>query len=304
MSAIPRERMESLGSLNTFVHAAEHRSFVEAGRVLGISAAAVGKSVARLERSLGVRLFHRSTRSVTLTAEGRMFLQRCRNILAEAAAAQAELTQQAGSVQGRLRVSMPLVSDPLLPMLSDFMAAYPEVLLDLDFTDRVVDVIEEGFDAVLRVGEPADSRLAARYIGRFQRRLVASPGYLREHGTPRTPAELVRHVCLQYRFPSTGRLEAWPLRDAPEDLRIPESMVCNNIETRVCFAIRGRGIAYVPDHSVRAALQDGRLVTLLDDYVDAPGSFHLLWPSGRHVLPKLRVFIDFVSERLMPMATR
>ncbi|MCD9028232.1 LysR family transcriptional regulator [Luteimonas sp. BDR2-5] len=293
--------LDSLGSLETFVQAAEQRSFVEAGRVLGISAAAVGKSVVRLERSLGVRLFHRSTRSVTLTDAGRMFLLRSRRILAEAEAARAELSAQAGSVQGRLRVSLPLVSDLVLPVLADFMQAYPDVLLDLDFTDRVVDVIEEGFDAVLRVGEPADSRLVARYIGRFQRRLVASPDYLWTRGTPRTPADLAGHACLQYRFPSSGRLEPWPLRDAPADLRIPESMVCNNIETRVCFAIRGRGIAYVPDHSVRAALQDGRLVSLLDAHVDAAGSFYLLWPSGRHVLPKLRAFIDFVDERLLPV---
>ncbi|MCD9005076.1 LysR family transcriptional regulator [Luteimonas sp. XNQY3] len=293
--------MDSLGSLNVFVHAAEQRSFVEAGRVLGVSAAAVGKSIVRLERGLGVRLFHRSTRSVTLTDAGRMFLLRCRRILAEADAAQAELSAQRASVQGRLRISLPLVSEPLLPMLADFMAAYPDVVLDLDFTDRVVDVIEEGFDAVLRVGEPSDSRLAARYIGRFQRRLVASPDYLRARGTPQTPADIAGHVCLQYRYPSTGRLETWPLRDAPEQFRIPESMVCNNVETRVCFAIRGRGIAYVPDYSARAALQDGRLVTVLDAHLDAAGNFHLLWPSGRHVLPKLRVFIDFVSTRLMDM---
>ncbi len=298
MSAIV-PTMDSLGSLTTFVHAAEQRSFVEAGRLLGVSAAAVGKSVARLEQELGVRLLNRSTRSVTLTEEGRMFLQRCRNILAEADAARVELSHRAGSVQGRLRLSLPLVSEPLLPLLSDFMRAHPQVLLDLDFTDRVVDVIEEGFDAVLRAGEPADSRLAARYLGRFQRRLVASPEYLRLHGTPRRPADLADHVCLQYRFHGSGRLEPWPLRDAPADLRIPESMVCNNIETRVCFAIRGLGIAYVPDHSVHSALGDGRLVSLLDDYVDASGSFHLLWPSGRCVTPKLRAFIDFASAHLV-----
>lgn len=292
--------MESLGSLQTFVQVAETRGFAEAGRLLGVSAAAVGKSVSRLEQSLGVRLFHRSTRSVALTAEGELFLVRCRRILEEVAAAEAELSHHAGHAQGRLRISLPLISDLALPVLADFMRAYPDVLLDLDFTDRLVDVIEEGFDAVLRVGEPSDSRLTARHIGHFHRRLVASPAYLAERGTPGEPADLERHLCLQYRNPSSGRIEAWPLRGASTELKVPESMVCNNIETRVCFAKRGRGVAYVPDHSVREALRTGELVTVLDDYVDAPGNLYLLWPSGRHVSPKLRVFVDFVSEHLLP----
>ncbi|UPG96025.1 LysR family transcriptional regulator [Luteibacter aegosomatissinici] len=294
--------MDSFGSLHTFVRVAETRSFVDAGRVLGVSAAAVGKSVARLEASMGVRLFHRSTRSVTLTAEGHLFLARCRRILAEAEAAKTELSERVGNPQGRLRVSLPTVNDLVLPVLADFVAAYPDIVLDLDFTDRMVDVIEEGFDAVLRVGEPADSRLAGRYLGSFNRYLIASPAYLREHGTPRTPADLVRHKCMHYRYPSTGRLEVWPLRGGAE-LRLPESLVCNDIQSRVHFAARGHGIAFVPDHSARHALANGSVVTLLDAYLDASSSFHLLWPSGRHVLPKLRVFIDFFSEHMFPDGT-
>jgi DNA-binding transcriptional LysR family regulator len=291
--------MDSLGSLSTFVQVADMRSFAEAGRASGISAAAVGKSIVRLEASLGVRLFHRSTRSVTLTAEGQMLLMRARRILAEAEAAQEELSEHAGSARGSLRVSLPLVSGLLLPVLSDFMRAYPDITLDLDFSDRLVDVIEEGFDAVLRVGAPSDSRLSARRMGEFRRCLVASPGYLQARGTPIVPADLATHRCLQYRFPSSGRIESWPLRGLPAGLEIPQSMVCNNIETRVCFALRDQGIAYVPDHSVSIALANGTLVTVLDSYLDAPGVFHLLWPSGRHVMPKLRVFIDFMDARLM-----
>ncbi|MGO1252808.1 MAG: LysR family transcriptional regulator, partial [Alcaligenes aquatilis] len=144
--------MDSLNSFVVFVQVAEVRSFVAAGRLLGVSASAVGKSVARLEEKLGVRLFHRSTRSVSLTAEGSLFLERSRRILAEIEAAEQELSQATTMPHGRLRVSLPLVSSLLLPVLGEFMREYPEIELDLDFSDRLVDVIEEGFDAVVRTG--------------------------------------------------------------------------------------------------------------------------------------------------------
>lgn len=195
-----RRIMDSLNGFVVFVQVAETRSFVAAGRELGVSASAIGKSVARLEEKLGVRLFHRSTRSVTLTAEGTLFLERSRRILAEIDAAELELSQASAAPRGRLRVSLPLVSSLMLPVLGEFMRAYPQIELDLDFTDRMVDVIEEGFDAVVRTGEPADSRLSARRLGSFHMRLVASPDYLARCGVPQTPADLEQHSCLHYRF--------------------------------------------------------------------------------------------------------
>ncbi len=292
--------LDNLANLQTFIHAAETRSFVETGRLQGISASAAGKCVARLEHALGVRLFHRSTRSITLTAEGQLFLARCRRILHERDAARTELAQQSASPSGTLRISLPLVGDLTLPLLADFMAAYPDIRLELDFSDRLVDVIEEGFDAVLRVGEPSDSRMNARRLGIFPRRVVASPAYLQRHGVPRTPADMLQHRLLHYRFPSTGKLEAWPVQwpDGEVAQELPVNMVANTIEARVAMALRDGGLAFVPVHSVRHALADGRLVTVLDDHVHSCGIFHLLWPSGRHVLPKLRAFIDFVSARL------
>ncbi|MGC1331637.1 LysR family transcriptional regulator, partial [Pseudomonas sp.] len=170
--------MDSLNGFVVFVQVAETRSFTAAGRLLGVSASAVGKSVARLEEKLGVRLFHRSTRSVTLTAEGTMFLQRSRRILDEIEAAQLELSQATGAPRGRLRVSLPLVSALMLPVLGQFMADFPDIELDLDFSDRLVDVIDEGFDAVIRTGAPSDSRLSARKLGGYRLLLVASPDYL------------------------------------------------------------------------------------------------------------------------------
>ncbi|CAM3383680.1 LysR family transcriptional regulator [Paracidovorax anthurii] len=294
--------MDSLNGFVVFVQVAETRSFVAAGRLLGVSASAVGKSVARLEEKLGVRLFHRSTRSVTLTAEGTLFLERSRRILAEIEAAELELSQASTAPRGRLRVSLPLVSSLVLPVLGEFMREYPEIELDLDFTDRMVDVIEEGFDAVVRTGEPTDSRLTARRLGTFRSMLVASPDYLARRGTPKAPADLLEHICLHYRFPNSGKLETWALRQEPgaPELQLPTSMICNNIETRVCFALQGLGIAYLPDFAIREPLADGRLKPILADHVQRSGVFHVLWPASKHPSPKVRALVDFLCARVFP----
>ncbi|MEJ2896290.1 LysR family transcriptional regulator [Bordetella avium] len=294
--------MDSLSGFVVFVQVAETRSFVTAARLLGISASAVGKSVARLEEKLGVRLFHRSTRSITLTAEGVLFLERCRRILSEIEAAETELSQASALPRGRLRVSLPLVSSLVLPVLGDFMRQYPDIELDLDFTDRSVDVIEEGFDAVVRAGAPKDSRLSARKLGTFRFLVVASPEYLARRGTPATPQDLLQHSCLHYRIPNTGKLETWALRltaNAPA-LTLPTSMICNNIETRLCFALQGLGIAYLPDFAVRQPLTNGDLRIILADHVERSGVFNVLWPANKHPSPKLRALIDFLSTRVFP----
>ncbi|CAI9007289.1 LysR family transcriptional regulator [Burkholderia ambifaria] len=292
--------MENLGGFVVFVQVAETRSFVAAGRALGLSASAIGKRIARLEARLNVRLFHRSTRSITLTAEGTRFLERCRRVIAEIDAAEQELTHSAEAPRGRLRVSLPTIGTLLLPLLADFMAAYPEIELDIDFSDRLVDVVEEGFDAVLRTGQPTDSRLSSRLLGHFRQHLVASPDYLERHGTPRTPTDLARHRCLHYRFPSSGKLEIWPLRASRSGTppAVPVSMVSNSAETRLCFARRGLGIACLPEFFVRDALDDGTLRAVLAEHIVSRTPFYVLWPSGRHPTPKLRAFVDHMAEHL------
>lgn len=292
--------MDSLNGFVVFVQVAETRSFVAAGRLLGVSASAVGKSVARLEEKLGVRLFHRSTRSVTLTAEGALFLERSRRILAEIEAAQQELSQASAAPRGRLRVSLPMVSSLVLPVLGEFMRAYPEIELDLDFTDRRVDVIEEGFDAVVRIGNPVDSRLSARRLGSFAMQVVASPDYLALRGTPQVPADLLQHTCMHYRWPNSGKLETWALRQAPgePELQLPTSMICNNVETRVCFALQGLGVTYLPEFAIREPLADGHLQLILEDYVEHRGVFYVLWPASKHPSPKVRALVDFLCTRI------
>jgi DNA-binding transcriptional LysR family regulator len=294
--------MDSLGSLNAFVQAAETGSFTLAGRRLGVSSSAIGKAVARLEARLGLRLFHRNTRSITLTAEGALLLERCRRIFAELEAAELELSQTQEAPRGTLRVSLPLVGMLMMPTLVAFMRAYPEVVLDLDFSDRVVDVIEEGFDAVVRFADVGDSRLMARALGGYRRRLVAAPAYLATRGAPRTPSDLSDHACLHHRFPTSNRLDRWPLGSEYADVEaeLPKTAIANAIEPLVEMAEHGLGIAYLPDFAIGRQLRDGTLVTVLDSCSDRSGPLRVLWPSSRHLSPRLRAFVDFLAAKLVP----
>ncbi|MBZ5788636.1 LysR family transcriptional regulator [Burkholderia contaminans] len=294
--------MDSLNGMTVFVQVADTRSFATAGRQLGISASAVSKAIARLEEKLGVRLFQRSTRSVSVTAEGALFLDRCRRILAEVTAAENELASTHASPQGRLRVSLPLVSGLMLPVLSAFAERHPQIELDLDFSDRLVDVVDEGFDAVVRTGELSDSRLQSRRLGASRFLCVGSPGYFRRHAPPAAPEELAQHACLLHRFPTTGLLEKWPLHRQPGDPGVlpPASMTSNHVETLLHMAIDGHGIACLPDFAVQRAIDDGTLTTVLDAWTNASSTFWVLWPSNRQLLPRVRAFVDFMAGHLFP----
>ncbi|KKX34346.1 LysR family transcriptional regulator [Rhizobium sp. LC145] len=293
--------MDRLGTLGIFVQAAESGSFVAAAGRLGISSSAVGKAVARLEQEMGVRLFHRSTRSMTLTEEGSYFLDTCRRILSELDAAQSELSRLRAVPGGILRVSLPLVGILLMPTISAFMRAYPEITMDLDFTDRLVDVIEEGFDAVIRTGEVRDTRLMSRKLGSFRHRVVASPGYIATWGRPEVPADLLHHKCLHHRYPSTGKLEPWPFAAEGGNARLvlPVAVTASTLEPIIHLAEEGFGIACLPPFVIKPQLEDGRLVTLLDDHIVQTGSFRVLWPTSRFLSPKIRAFVDFMADNLV-----
>ena len=288
--------MDSFSGLESFVRAADLLSFAEAGRALGISASAVGKNVARLEQQLGLRLFHRTTRQVRLTQEGTLFHERCRRILDELHDARAAMQAAAQAPRGRLRVSLPTIGYRfLLPVLPEFQARYPEVELDLDFNDHLVDVVEAGLDVVIRSGELADSRLVARRLGPFRFILAASPAYLAERGVPLTPADLAGHTSLRYRFLNSGKLEEWTLPGLPA---MPIALVCNNMEAMLGAAVSGLGLAYMPDFLARDALARGELRQVLAEQLTHSGQFSALWPSSRQLSPKVRAFVDFASERL------
>ena len=289
--------MDSFSGLESFVRAADLSSFAGAGRVLGISASAVGKNVARLEEQLGVRLFNRTTRQVRLTQEGALFHERCKRILDELDDARAMMQDAVSTPRGRLRVSLPTIGYRfLLPMLPDFQARYPDIELDLDFNDRLVDVIDEGVDVAIRSGELVDSRLVARRLGPFRFLLVASPAYLAARGVPRVPADLAHHACLRYKFSTGGRFEEWALPGMPAPM--PPGLMCNNMEAMLGAATAGMGIAYMPDFLARDSLSRGELQRVLATHLKHEGQFSALWASSRQLSPKVRAFVDFAGERM------
>jgi DNA-binding transcriptional LysR family regulator len=292
--------MERLTALNTFVEAAEARNFTVAGRQLGISSSAVGKAIARLEERLGMRLFHRSTRSVALTPEGEQFLARCQRILGELDAAEIELAESAGAPRGRLRISMPLIGMLLMPAIGGFAEAYPEIELDLDFSDRLVDVIEEGFDAVLRTGAATDSQLMTRTLGNFSYVIVGAPSYFARRGHPREPEDLRDHACIHHRWTMSGKLERWPLsRDGVDlDIDLPVTATANTMEPLIDLAERGLGLIYTPLFTVRRRIDQGLLATTLDRFTRQVGVFQILWPSGRQRAPKVKALVDYMAQHL------
>ncbi|MEI2300187.1 LysR substrate-binding domain-containing protein [Ensifer sp. MJa1] len=292
--------MDRLSGLTAFVRTADLGSFVSAGRVLGLSASAVGKAVTNLEKQLGVRLLQRSTRSIRLTEEGRLFHERCRRILDDLDDAEASLADAVAMPRGRLRVSVPIVSyHLLLPVLPDFVRRYPEIELDLDFSDRIVDLIDEEIDVAIRSGVLPDSRLMTRALRPFQLLLCAAPAYLETHGVPECPRDLDGHHAVRFRFPNSRKLQEWPIAPSEgAEPRLKTVLNCNNMEALSGAVLSGLGIGCLPDFLARNHLRDGRLRTVLVSHLDAPGQFHLLWPSNRHLSPKVRVFVDFLSERL------
>jgi DNA-binding transcriptional LysR family regulator len=291
--------LDNVGALEVFVRAADSRNFTDAGRQLSLSSSAVGKTIARLEERLSVRLFHRSTRSISLTHEGALFLESCRRILSEIEAVETEFAQTKGEPRGKLRVSLPLVGELMTPTLSQFMREYPEIALDLDFTDHLVDVIEGGYDVVVRTGKPVDSRLMSRTLGAYRLKVVGSPAYFAKAGTPTIPDDLVAHSCLHHKYPTTGKLQRWPFKKSVgADVVLPIAAAVSTFEPLISLAEHGVGIACVPDFAIREQIATGSLVSILDEYIEHRGAFHIAWPSSRHLSPKLRVFVDFLVERL------
>jgi DNA-binding transcriptional LysR family regulator len=292
--------MDSIGALNVFVRAAEARSFTDAGRQLGLSSSAVGKAVARLEDRLTVRLFHRNTRCVTLTQEGALFLESCQRIVSEVKAVEYEFTQAKGTPRGKLLVGVPFAGMMVMPVIEDFMLAYPHIEVDLDFSDGSADLIECGFDVVLRSDEMSDSRLMSRRLGCYRLKIVGSPAYFARYGVPSVPAELASHACLHLKHPAHGKPQRWPFArsSAGGDIILPTKAACNTFEPLVSMAEAGLGIACVPDFAIRRQLSDGSLVSALAEFIESREVLRAVWPSSRYLSPRLRVFIDFMVAHL------
>jgi DNA-binding transcriptional LysR family regulator len=296
MSAIAN--LDSMSGLVAFVTAVETGGFAAAGRRLGVSASAVGKAVARLEARLGVRLLQRTTRSIALTGEGKLLFERAALIIEDVREAENAIAQTRNSPRGRLKVSMPaaLGRRVIVPALDQFIAAYPHIALDINLDDRMVDLVEGGFDLVVRTGVLDPSRLIARKLAPHRFVTCASPRYLRRRGEPKTPDDVPGHTCLRLRFPTTGRLEYWAFRGWTPPGRPPNGPVFNDSEAVALAAIAGLGIAQLPHYLAAQALAEGRLVAVLGDYAVDRGNIWLVSPPARSPSPRVRAFAEFLSE--------
>lgn len=294
--------MDNLIGLKSFIAVAEDGGFVGAGRKLGISSSAVGKNVAKLEAELGLRLFQRTTRRVGLTAEGHVLLQHCRPLVDQMTNLRAMMESYSANPKGLLRISLPHICYRfLMPILPDFHSLYPDIVIDLDFDERPIDMIGDAYDAIIRSGVQTDSSFLCRTLGSFNIILCAAPSYLARKGTPRSIADLRTHSAIQFRYSSTGKLKPWALAgDIISDMAT--TLICNNMEAVRGAVLGGLGVAYVPDFLVGDALEDGRLVSLLDDHRAPSGEFTIIWPSNELLAPRVRVFVDFVARHLMPEA--
>lgn len=289
--------IDYFGALRAFVYSAELRSFTEAGKKLGTTSSAIGKSIAKLENELGISLFHRSTRAITLTAEGQLFLERSQRILSEFDVAKIELAQIKSGPQGKLRIGFPQFGIHLMQKFTEFQKLYPEIELELSFSDQLFNIIEDGFDIVIRVGEIIDSRLKMRHLTSYQHLLVASPIYLAEHGIPLQPENLIHHKCLHYQYPTSKKLVNWPVFDNNGTaINLPISIISDTIEPLQTMAEAGLGIALLPDFIVKNSLENENLRTVLKNHIKDIRSVYILWPSSKQNLPKIKVFIDFMTS--------
>ena len=290
--------MDTTNDMRAFVRVVEYQSFSAAAVVLGLTPSAVSKLVSRLEDRLGVRLLHRTTRRLALTSEGEVYFARARQILADIEEAEAEVTRSRGSPRGRLHVhtSNAFGVHQLAPALPEFLMRYPDIEVELSITDRIVDLVGERADVAIRGGPIADTSLSARKIGEFERTICAAPSYLARRGVPRTPAELASHVCV-VAAPMPSR---WPFRTRTglDLVEIMPRVTTDNGEAAMRLALGGAGIARLADVIIGEPIRSGLLVPLLTDVHHTELlPLSAIYLAGRHRLPKVRVFLDFLVEQ-------
>lgn len=295
--------LDRMGDIVAFVRTADARSFTVAAEQLGLSRSAVGKRIARLEERLGLRLLHRTTRSVSLADEGAAFYERCVRILADLDEAEAAMATRKEEPRGRLRIDVPFSFGRLhvLPVLHRFMADWPELAVNVSFTDRYVDLIEEGIDLAIRIGGTDDSRLMARTLAPHRLVTCATPAYLEAYGTPDTIDALSRHSCLT--FVHGGRAADWRFTVEGTSRTIPvHGRFCaGNAEALRDGVLAGYGIGQLATFLIGDDLRAGRLVPMLEACAVEGEPIRAVYPSPRHLSPKVRRFIDLLAEGWSPL---
>lgn len=294
--------MDKLDAMNAFTRVVIHGSYAEAARSLGLTRSAVSKAVMELEHLLGARLLDRSTRRVAPTEAGLAYHERCLDILARVEETEERVSRLHDEPKGVLEVNAPVSFGVLhlAPAVADFMAAHPDLKIELALTDRFVDPIEEGVDVTVRIARLGDSSLVARRLAPARRVIVAAPDYLARRGRPETPEDLARHDCLVYGHTTT--LQRWQLtRDgAALEVAIGSVLCSNNGDVLRTAALAGRGLTLLPTFMVGDDLAAGRLVTVLDDHPPAELGIYALYAPNRYLAAKTRVFIDHLVARFGP----
>ncbi len=290
--------MDRLTSMAVFVKAADSGSFAATASALGLSSQMVGKHVRALEERVGARLLNRTTRRQSLTEFGAAFYERCKLVLAEADSADALAADLRASPRGRLRVNAPVNFGTyrLVPMLVRYLRQYPEVTVDLTVSDRIVDLVEEGYEAVIRISPLADSTLIARSLAPYRLVACAAPAYLAERGTPVVPADLARHECLGFAYWARPPVDEWQFTgaDGAHSVRVGSRLAINNGQALRAAALEGFGIILLSQELLEDDLAAGRLVRILPGYEPPSRPMHILFAPDRKPTPKLRSFIDFV----------
>lgn len=292
--------MDHLHSLRTFVAVAEAGSFVRGALQREVSAAAATRAVAALEKRLGTVLLQRTTRSLRLTEPGEGFLADCRRILGELDAAEAAVTGARREPQGRLAVTAPALfgSRHVAPLVFGYLQAHPLVQARVFFTDRVVHLIDEGFDVALRIASLPDSGLTAVPVGTMRSVVVASPAYLKRHGVPRTPADLRQHLGIGFTIEGQERMN-WRFGRRQRTAAEPrQRLVVNANDVKIAAAVAGHGLARAMAYQVSDEVRDGRLRVVLEAHEVAPVPVHLVYPAGRAASAAVRAFVRFAAERL------
>lgn len=295
-----QKTMDILQAMRTYVAVVDAGSFVGAMDATGFSKPAVSRQIADLEAELGGRLLQRTTRRLSVTDEGRTYYQRCKDILQSVEEAQAEVGASTLQAQGRLRIGAPLTFGVLhlAPLWGRFAAENPQVSLDVVLSDRVVDLVEEGYDLVVRIGRPTDSNLISRPLATSQLRTCASPGYLARRGTPSHPHDLAQHEVIMYSYSSRG--DEWHF-DGPEGhiaVRLNSRFQANNGDTCRAAALADQGVIRQPDFLIHEDLRAGRLVELMPSYRSGELSIQALYHTRKQLPLKVRRLVDFLAEAL------
>ncbi|MCB1932543.1 MAG: LysR family transcriptional regulator [Candidatus Accumulibacter sp.] len=291
--------MDRLDSMRIFMRVVELGSFAAVARQMNVARSLITRQVAALEAQLGVKLIARSTRSLSLTSAGASYLERCREILKLVEAAESDLAGERQEPRGPIRLSVPLSFGVhhLLPLLLDFNVTYPEVSAEIDFTDRRIDLVEEGLDLAIRISARLDPLDVARRIGSSRLQVIASPAYLQRHGEPSHPGQLVERECLLY-LPVDQDGWSFLVDGVMTNFRVRGRVRANNGDALLEATIRGLGISLQPSFIAAAAIEAGAVRPILRDYPLPELGIHALLPGNRYVPQRVRMLIDYLAEQI------